>query len=156
MVHRPRRSRDRRAEPARLRDRLVLVVLGTQRTEDPSHQVFPAWSGRLRRSGRFRATEERIWNLIRRQTAGYPPKLAARIRRDVARRRQGRELRNRDICHWGWRASVVVPAIAVGLSIIQSGACAQTGAARHQRDRAVAAATLPRCAPSDHGVTTAG
>jgi iron complex outermembrane recepter protein len=35
-------------------------------------------------------------------------------------------MRKRDICHWGRRASVVAPAVAVGLSIMPSSASAQT------------------------------
>jgi iron complex outermembrane recepter protein len=38
----------------------------------------------------------------------------------------GGNMRKRDICHWGRRASVVAPAVAVGLSIIPSSASAQT------------------------------
>src|SRR5215469_2389740 len=41
------------AEYARLCDSLVLVVPGHRRRKNLSHKMFPAWRGRLRRTGQF-------------------------------------------------------------------------------------------------------
>jgi hypothetical protein len=45
---------------------------------------------------------------------------------DVPKGVGGEDMRKSDFCHWGRRASVVAPAVAIGLSIMPSSASAQT------------------------------